>query len=131
MVCDRGCRCQGPTDYDEILGTLTLFRVANAGVLGRVPAQALDPETPDPLELPYGAVALTAAEDNSAVIVFKQPGLDGRSDILVLEVPADLTVLSPGSALALDRRREHAGQSRLRIAMSPLPNDAGALPASY
>ena len=131
-MCDRGCRCQGPTDYDEILGTLTLFRVANAGVLGRVPAQALDPATPDPLELPYGAVALpTAAEDTSAVIVFKQPGLHGRTDILLLEIPTDLTVLSPVSALALDRRREHTGQSRIRIAMSALPNDAGALPASY
>ncbi len=135
MVCDRGCHCQGPTDYDEILETLnhqTLFRVANTGVLGSVPAQALDPAAPELLELPYGAVALpTAVEDTSAVVVFKQPGMDGRTDILLLEIPATLTVVSQVTARAIDRRREHAGQSRVRIAMSPLPNDAGALPASY
>ena len=123
------------TDYDEILEPLnnqTLFRVANTGALGGVPAQALDPATPDPLELPYGAVALpTAAGDSDAVVVFKQPGLHGRTDILLLEIPAALTVVSPITACTNDPRREHAGQSRVRIAMSLLPNDAGALPASY
>ena len=62
------------TDYDEILEPLNsqiLFRVANTGALGGVPAQALDAVTPDPLELPYGAVALpTAPGDGSAVVVF-------------------------------------------------------------
>ena len=64
-------------------------------------------------------------------MVFKQPGLHGRTDILLLEIPAALTVVSPITAWAPDPRREHAGQSRVRIAMSLLPNDAGALPASY
>ena len=83
----------------------TLFRVANPGVLSGVPAQALNPATLDPLQLPYGAIALPAtAHDGSAVVVFKQPGLDGRSDTLLLELPADLTVLSPVSALAIDPR---------------------------
>ncbi len=123
------------TDYDEILEPLhnrTLFRVASTVALGSVPAQALDPATLDPLELPYGAVALpTAAGAGSAVVVFKQPALQGRTDILLLEIPAELTVASPITARAIDPRRDHAGQIRVRIAMSLLPNDAGALPASY
>ena len=134
-MCDRGRHCQGPTDYDEILEPLNsqiLFRVANTGALGGVPAQALDAVTPDPLELPYGAVALpTAPGDGSAVVVFKQPGLHGRTDILLLEIPAALTVVTPVTGRAVDPRPQHAGQSRVRIAMSLLPNDAGEWPASY
>jgi hypothetical protein len=97
-----------------------------------VPAQALDSADPDPLELPYGAVALpTDAGDSSATVVFKQPGVQGRTDILLLEIPDKLTVMDPATARAIDSRPGQAGQSRVRIAMSTLPNDAAALPASY
>ncbi len=110
----------------------TLFRVANPAALGRVPVQALSPATPDPLQLPYGAIALpSTGHDGGAVVAFKQPGIYGRTDILLLELPAALTVTSPVIALASDPRPRYTGRSRVRIAMSHFAHDAGALPASF
>src|SRR5262249_25589070 len=68
---------------------------------------------------------------DSTIVVFKQPGVQGRTDVLLLEVPAALTVVSPVTARGIDPRQGQEDQSRIRIAMSSLPNDAGALPASY
>jgi 1,4-alpha-glucan branching enzyme len=108
---------------------LELFSVDREGILRPVPSEALHPQTMDLARFPYGAVVLpwTGSHGETAV-VFKQPATEDRNDVLVIEKPTALEILSETNGVM-----EHAtygGLDRVRVAMEHLPRDAGELPAS-
>ena len=79
----------------------------------------------------YGALALPrATSDGHALIVFKQPGVDGRNDVLIVDKPSELDVRGDIIGEMSDGQRGRPGRTRLRVTMRQIPNDAGALPAS-
>jgi len=85
----------------------------------------------DVTEAPYGAIVLpNAGSADPVTVIFKQPGVHDRLDILVIERPAHLRILSPVLGEMSDPRRE--GVARARMAMTPSGSvSAGDLPDSF
>jgi hypothetical protein len=110
---------------------LRLFQVGCDGALSEVALQAAEPEALDLRQFPYGAVLLPMTNrEGNAVMVFKQPGVGGRQDVLIIEKATDLSVHAAAVEQCLDPRPGHEGEERLRVGMEPLKRDAGDQPAS-
>ena len=109
----------------------SIYAVDNAGRLRPWSGVPQAGTAPDVGEGPYGAVVLPHTGPAGAVtVVFKQPGVRGRSDILVLERPANLQIIGPVLGDMSDTRRR--GVARARIAMSRAWSpDPGDLTDSY
>jgi glycosidase len=108
-----------------------VFVVSNDGVpkLGQVPDAELD--SLDPRRAPYGATAIPVAGAHGEITVcFKQPGATGRRDVLVLEKPACLRVVSTAVATTEAPHSNSSTRVRLRVEMQQIAGDAGSLPAS-
>lgn len=102
------------------------FQVDRHGLLTAVRDDALTPDAPQVRRLPYGALALPVTGANGdAVVVFKQPGVVGRRDVLIIDKPASLAIVSATLGEIEDRQR-----TRVRVAMEHVANDAGDRPAS-
>ena len=116
---------------DGTADPLVLFHVDGAGALRRTRVDAESIESLDLHQWPYGAIALPrATSDGQALIVFKQPGVDGRNDVLIVDKPSELDVRGDIIGEMSDGQRSWPGRTRLRVTMRQIPNDAGALPAN-
>jgi alpha amylase-like protein len=66
---------------------------------------------------PYGAVVLPHyGPSGSVTVVFKQPGVSGRPDILVLERPANLQIINPVLGDMTDPNRPNVARARIAMA---------------
>ena len=103
---------------DTVDSVLDLYAVDGRGRLLKANLSALDPDTPNLQQLPYGAVALSTADrEGNAVIVVTQPGCLTRRDVLVIETPASVAVDCAQDEGRVGGRSEHEGMARVRIIM--------------
>jgi len=97
---------------------LVLFFFDSQRRIARTSRAAMDSDSPNLDEFPYGAVALPAADRNGcAVVVVTQPGVATRRDVLILEVPARLAATVIGNV----HRSSHEaiqGTARFRVEMN-------------
>lgn len=109
--------------YGHAKSTFPLYFVNRDGRLQVTEPAAMNPDTPDPAQFPYGSVLLPEADrEGNAVIVFTQPGYRQRTDVLVLDLPEAVRIVSPV---------ERACNRRVRIAMQLLPGSTEQLTTSW
>lgn len=105
---------------DDVL----IISVEADGVVRRLEQDDLCPDTPIVNRFPYGATVLPKTDScGNAVVVFLQPGCQGRTDVLVIEQPDSVATLR-------DRYACEQGEGKVRIRVPMSHTHSGELPDS-